>query len=269
MPSHRSRPIGNGDTSGHRILASRSTIRQADSRDRPEPRTGGMGSVPSISDHGRSRNVRTQFTPDDARRFYDRFGSRQDTQGFYENPALDDLVKYADFEHARSVLEFGCGTGSFARRLLETDLPVKAHYLGLDISGTMIGLAKSRLGPWQGRAEVHQTDSTPGLAVPDASFDRFLVTYVIDLLDPTYSGHLIAEANRVLIPSGLLCTVNLTHGTGAFSRFASRLWTSICDRWPRLVGGCRPIRLAERLEPERWRIRHHWAVVSFGSRSQC
>ena len=107
MPSHRSRPIGNADTSGHRILASRSTIRQADSRDRPEPRTGGMGSVPSISDPGRSRNVRTQFTPDDARRFYDRFGSRQDTQGFYENPALDDLVKYADFEHARSVLEFG------------------------------------------------------------------------------------------------------------------------------------------------------------------
>jgi len=134
MPSHRSRPIGNTDISGHRILASRSTIRQADSRDRPEPRTGGMESVPSISDPGRSRNVRTQFTPDGARRFYDRFGCRQDTQGFYENPALDDLVKYADFEHARSVLEFGCGTGSFARRLLETDLPVKAHYLGLDIT---------------------------------------------------------------------------------------------------------------------------------------
>lgn len=134
MPSHRSRPIGYADTSGHRILASRSTIRQADSRDRPEPRTGSMGSVPSISDPGRSRSVRTQFTPDDARRFYDRFGSRQDTQGFYENPALDDLVKYADFEHARSVLEFGCGTGSFARRLLETDLPAMAHYLGLDIT---------------------------------------------------------------------------------------------------------------------------------------
>ena len=113
-----------------------------------------MGSVPSISDPGRSRNVRTQFTPDDARRFYDRFGSRQDTQGFYENPALDDLVKYADFEHARSVLEFGCGTGSFARRLLETNLPVKAHYLGLDISGTMIGLATRRLEPWQDRTEV-------------------------------------------------------------------------------------------------------------------
>ena len=59
-----------------------------------------MESVPSISDPGRSRNVRTQFTPDDARRYYDRFGWRQDPQGFYENPAIDDLVKHADFEHA-------------------------------------------------------------------------------------------------------------------------------------------------------------------------
>ena len=70
--------------------------------------------------------MRTEFTPADARRFYDRFGSRQDTQGFYENPALDDLVKHANFERALSVLEFGCGTGSFARRLFEAVLPADA-----------------------------------------------------------------------------------------------------------------------------------------------
>src|SRR6516225_9677400 len=69
------------------------------------------------------KNVPAQFTPDDARHFYDRFGSWQDTQRFYENPAIDDLVKHTDLEHARSVMEFGCGTGSFARRLLETVLP--------------------------------------------------------------------------------------------------------------------------------------------------
>src|SRR5271167_2492597 len=112
-----------------------------------------------------SRNVRTRFTPDDARRFYDRFGSRQDTQGFYENRALDDLVKHADFEHSRSVLEFGCGTGSFARRLFEAVLPADARYVGLDISPTMIGLATRRLEPWQDRAEVGQVDGTPSLRV--------------------------------------------------------------------------------------------------------
>jgi ubiquinone/menaquinone biosynthesis C-methylase UbiE len=173
-------------------------------------------------------------------------------------------VKHADFEHARSVLEFGYGTGSFARRLFETVLPADSRYLGLDISETMIRLATKRLEAWQDRAEMRQTDGTPGLPVPDASSDRFLATYVFDLLDPVYSRRLIAEAHRVLIPGGLLCTVNLTHGMKGFSRFVSRLWSSVCDRWPRLVGGCRPIRVAEHLEPERWRVRHRGAVVSFG-----
>ena len=119
-----------------------------------------MGLDQSVIDPGRSRNVRTQFTPDDARQFYDRFGSRQDSQGCYENPALDDLVEHADFEHARSVLEFGCGTGSFARRLLEMVLPSDAHYLALDISETMTGLATQKLAPWQDRVEVKQTDGS-------------------------------------------------------------------------------------------------------------
>jgi ubiquinone/menaquinone biosynthesis C-methylase UbiE len=208
--------------------------------------------------------VRTQFTPDDARRFYDRFGSKQETQGFYENPPLDALVKHADFEHARSILEFGCGTGSFARRLLGMVLPPDAHYLGLDISGTMIGLATKRLETWQDRAEVRQTNGTPVLPVPEASCDRFLATYVFDLLDPAYSRQLIAEAQRVLNPRGLLCTVNLTHGTEVLSRFVSRLWTSICARYPKLVGGCQPIHLTEFLEPGGWRILHHRSQVSFG-----
>ena len=177
-------------------------IRQADSRDRSRARNSlafGASGPLKISQVGRPRTVRTQFTPDDARRFYDRFGSKQDTQGFYENPALNDLVKHSDFEHAQAVLEFGCGTGAFARRLLETVLSSNAHYLGLDVSATMIGLATNRLERWQGRAEVRQTDGTPGLVVPDTAFDRFLATYVFDLLDTDYSRCLIAEAHRVLI----------------------------------------------------------------------
>ena len=38
----------------------------------------------------------------------------------------------------------------------------------------------------------------------------------------------------------------------------------ICFRYPKLVGGCRPIHLTELLEPEGWRILHHRSQVSFG-----
>ena len=54
-----------------------------------------------------------------ARAFYDRFGKKQDCQSFYEDPALDELIAHASFEDARSVFEFGCGTGKFAARILE------------------------------------------------------------------------------------------------------------------------------------------------------
>ena len=64
-------------------------------------------------------NKQTTLTPSEARTFYDKFGEKQDTQGFYENPALEDLIVHADFQHAQKVFEFGCGTGKFAERLLQ------------------------------------------------------------------------------------------------------------------------------------------------------
>ena len=57
-----------------------------------------------------------------AKTFYDRLGSRQDSQAFYEDPAIRDLIAEADFETARSIFEFGCGTGRGQTELL---IPLK------------------------------------------------------------------------------------------------------------------------------------------------
>jgi len=73
----------------------------------------------------------------DAERYYDRFGSRQDDQGFYEAPALDILVGYGIFEAAQAVVEFGCGTSKFADCLLRDHLSPTARYWGFDLSATM------------------------------------------------------------------------------------------------------------------------------------
>ncbi|MEJ2728573.1 MAG: hypothetical protein P8185_08685 [Deltaproteobacteria bacterium] len=45
------------------------------------------------------------LTRSQARIFYDRFGKKQDTQAFYEDAALDDLIA-----HAERVFEFGCSS---------------------------------------------------------------------------------------------------------------------------------------------------------------
>ena len=96
---------------------------------------------------------------DEARCFYDWLGARQDTQAFYEDRALADLVAHAAFEKARSVFEFGCGTGRFAADLLADVLLPDCVYHGIDISPRMIALAQRRLVPWR---NARAWNSAPG-----------------------------------------------------------------------------------------------------------
>ena len=57
------------------------------------------------------------LSPEQAKRFYDRLGSGQDWQRFYENPATSQLIAHAGFDSAHSVFEFGCGTGALATQV--------------------------------------------------------------------------------------------------------------------------------------------------------
>lgn len=91
---------------------------------------------------------------DEARRIYDRVGRKLDTQAFYEDRATDEIVRLGDFSAARSVFEFGCGTGRFAARLLEGHLPETATYRAVDQSETMVRVARARLAPFGERARL-------------------------------------------------------------------------------------------------------------------
>src|SRR5262249_37522516 len=150
-----------------------------------------------------------------ARAVYDRIGRWQDTQRFYEDFATADLLAHADLSRARSVLEFGSGTGRFAERLLREHLPPSARYRGIDVSPTMVALARIRLGPWRDRVTVEQTDGSPRIAAPDGAFDRFVSTFVLDLLSVDDIATLVGEAHRILSAEGLLCVAGLTHPRGA------------------------------------------------------
>ena len=209
--------------------------------------------------HGAERGA--GFSHEDARRFYDRFGARQDGQGFYENAALDALADHGAFSQAEAVLEIGCGTGKFAARLLSDHLPVTARYVGLDISETMVGLARHRIRPWAGRAEVHPSDGGFDLSGLGVAFDRIICTYVFDLLGERDIARALAAANAAAGPGGLLCAAGLTRGTGPFSRLTSALWAAVHARKPALVGGCRPLVLADHLDEAHWRVAHHQVVV--------
>ncbi len=206
------------------------------------------------------------LTHDEARRCYDRLGRLLDWQGF-DVAALRDVIDHGDFADAHAVLEFGCGTGWLAARLLAERLPPDATYLGLDVSARMVKLAGRRLAPWRDRARVVQTDGRMTLDVPSASRDRFVSTYVLDLLTTDDIDALLDEAHRVLRPGGLLCLASLTHGERGLSHGIERVWTAVHARWPKLVGGCRPIELAD-FVGARWEIRHRRRLTAFGVPSE-
>jgi ubiquinone/menaquinone biosynthesis C-methylase UbiE len=202
------------------------------------------------------------------RRYYDWFGAKQDTQAFYENPGLDALVGAGAFPAARRVFELGCGTGRFAERLLSSELGPDARYDGVDLSSTMTGLATRRLARFGERAHVTRTEGEMRFPFPEESFDRFVATYVIDILGGEQIRSLLLEARRLLARGGLLCTLALTDGCSLPSRLLSRAWSGLYALRPSLVGGCRPITVAPYLDGSTWRVRHRSVVVAWAVPSE-
>jgi len=208
------------------------------------------------------------LTLEEAKAYYDRFGAKQDSQTFYEAPAVRAMVAHSDFDQATSVLEFGCGTGRLALELLTSRLPPAARYQGVDVSATMVQLAAARLAAFAPRATATLVSEEAAVPAADASIDRFVSTYVLDLLPDATTGQVLAEAHRALRPDGLLCLVGITQGVTSLSRIMMGLWQWVFARRPAWVGGCRPARLAAHLARDQWQMRFHTVVVAWGIASE-
>jgi len=204
------------------------------------------------------------ITSAQAERFYDRVGRGLDRFAAFEDRARIEVAERGRFEQGRAVLEFGCGTGALAQRLLDRHLPPEARYLGIDLSERMVGVAAARLARFGSRAEVRKSDGETTIDAPDGSFDRFVSTFVIDLLSREDTHRLLAEARRVLTPDGLLCLSSLSRGETLVSSFVSSLWSGIQRLAPAHVGGCRPVVLTSFLAPDLWRIVHRRVLTMYG-----
>ena len=104
----------------------------------------------------------------------------------------------------------------------------------------------------------------PPSDLPPESFDRFVSTFVFDLLSEEDIRAVLTLANRVLRSSGLLCLASLSTGSTRVSRISARLWSGVHRLRPSLVLGCRPIELTPFLPEPDWRIAHHVALTPFG-----
>jgi ubiquinone/menaquinone biosynthesis C-methylase UbiE len=208
------------------------------------------------------------LTPDEAAAVYDRIGRAQDTQAFYETPAIDVLIEHGAFGAAHTILEVGCGTGRVAERLLRDHCSSEAQYHGFDLSERMTQIARARLSAYAERATVEQTNGTFAFDGPTASQDRVLATYVLDLLAPDAIQRVLEEAHRLLRADGRLCLAGLTWGTRPVGRLVSAAWAAVHRLRPEWVGGCRPLRMRQALPDDSWSVVHHEQVQAWGVPSE-
>ncbi len=200
----------------------------------------------------------------ETQQIYDQIGRKFDAMPYYEDRATDELARCGSFGAAGSVFEFGCGTGRFAGRLLRNHLPDTASYRAVDQSSTMVGVARTDLEPFCDRVEVEQSDGGAPCQEPSGSFDRFVSTFVFDLLSEEDITGVLEQAHRMLRPSGLLCLASLSTGSTPVSRLSARVWALVHRLRPTLVLGCRPIDLAPFLPDSDWTIIHHVHLTPLG-----
>ena len=208
------------------------------------------------------------LTREETKDFYDKFGAKQDWQSFYESAAIRALIANGDFQLADSVFELGCGTGAFAKNLLNDHLSTECRYLGFDLSETMVELTKERIAEFGSRARAELTDGSAELPFPDGCFDRFVSNYVLEILSDDEIAIVLAEAHRVLRQGGLFCSTSLACGERLIAKGMTKLWETIYKRRPNLVGGCRPVSLIEFAGEQVWTVNHHSKVSSFGITSE-
>lgn len=208
------------------------------------------------------------LTRQQARDHYDRSGDLKDRRPSHEKRAIERLVELGDFGSAQAVVEFGCGNGSFAQRLMEEEMPMASTYAAFDLSEKMVQLARRRLVPFGSRVSITHTDGRPRIPLPPASCDRFVGNYVFDLLPSRDINRTLDQAWKVLRPGGLLCVVNLTYGTTVPSRLVIAGWLALHSLRPSIVGGSRPLSFSDYLGPASWKILYTTTVVARGVPSE-
>ena len=198
----------------------------------------------------------------------------------YGGPAVKVLVKMADFNNAKTILDYGSGQGKLAEFVLENmiknvninkcgkieqekKLDDKViHWKGVDQSPKMIEKFRDRCVNQFGEkycSTVFLENGDPSeLVLEDASIDRFISTYCLDLMSEEDMYKVLDKAEKCLDPdNGLLLLIGITWGYKQSIKtfLMTTAWELMYKFGRKKVGGCRPQNLMPYLKARGWRIK--------------
>jgi ubiquinone/menaquinone biosynthesis C-methylase UbiE len=162
--------------------------------------------------------------------------------GLTETRARKRALEIADVQDGQSVLEVAVGTGAAFAELVRRNPDGKN--IGIDLSPKMLAKAKRRLQMLPEGNHSLDIASAFALPVDSSSIDLLMNNYMFDLIPYEDMDKVLAEFRRVLKPAGRLVLVNMTIG----ERTGSGIYDSLYRLSPEIMGGCRGVRLQDRLE---------------------
>lgn len=182
--------------------------------------------------------------------------------GLFESRAARRAYEVAGLTGDDRVLEVAVGGGEFFAELAKT--PDLRQCVGIDLSRPMLARTHRRLeAAGIGRCNLCRA-SAISLPFGDEAFDILFNLYMIDLLLEEDVPGVLREFTRVLRPGGRLILLSMAEQ----AHFVNAIWTWLYRRSPVLVGGCRPVPVAEILEQNGWKISLCEKILQGGFRSE-
>lgn len=188
--------------------------------------------------------------------------SGQDAASGYGGPAVSALLGMADFATATKVLEYGTGQGKLAELVLNQNPDsTTLFWEGIDQSPNMVQRFTERcigtFGKDRCAIQFLENGNPADVKVEAGTFDRFVSTYVLDLMSEEDMYKVLDLAESSLdADKGKLLLAGITWGyTKSFRTFYTTLvWELMYKLRRKKVGGCRPQALQPYLEARGWRI---------------
>lgn len=173
---------------------------------------------------------------------YDRLARVYDIWGtLTESRARRRAIELAEIKDGQNILEAAVGTGLAFYEIVKRN--PHGQNFGIDLSEGMLEKAKKRLHKLPGARYSLVLGTALDLPVAAESIDLLINNYLFDLLSFEDMDRVLAEFKRVLKKGGRLILINMTKGETA----ASKVYDFLYRLSPKMMGGCRGVRLADKL----------------------
>jgi ubiquinone/menaquinone biosynthesis C-methylase UbiE len=181
---------------------------------------------------------------------YDSLSKTYDIWGkLAETRARNRALELADIKDGQNILEVAVGTGLGFYEIVQQN--PNGTNMGVDISQGMLQKAKNRLGKLTTANYELKIGNAFNLEAEDARFDLLVNNYMFDLIAFDEMATIMEEFKRVLKNGGKLILVNMTEGESLGSGIYSLLYRIS----PRSFGGCRGVKLSDRLQQHGFEVK--------------